>query len=156
MRGIARILATGFGLGRVPLMPGTVASVAALPVAVWIAFVGDWQAVLACAALISLVGIWACGVHAHTLGVTDPSECVLDEIAGQFLALAPLAPLGRVLNIGSIAAAFFLFRFFDIVKPWPISRLERLPGGLGIMADDIFAGLVSALLVVAAAYMNWI
>ena len=156
MKGIARILATGFGLGRVPLMPGTAASLAALPVAWWLAFVGGWQIVLVCAGLISVVGIWACGVHARVLGEKDPSECVLDEIAGQFLALTPLAPTGRILSLGAIAVAFFLFRFFDIVKPWPISRLERLPGGLGIMADDIFAGLVSALLVFAAAYMNWI
>lgn len=157
MNGVARVLATGFGIGRIPFAPGTAASVAALPFGIWIVFMGgNWLALAGFAVVFFLLGVWACGVHARALGLKDPGECVLDEIAGQLVALTPLIPTGRMLSPGALLLAFVLFRFFDIVKPWPISRLERLPGGLGIMADDMLAGAVSAGLVWLAAYENWI
>jgi phosphatidylglycerophosphatase A len=153
---VARILATGFGIGWFPKAPGTVASLVALPFGCWLAFVGDWQGVLGAAIVASFLGVWVCGAYAGAIGVSDPGECVLDEIAGQWFAMVPLPFMGHAGNLSGLALAFALFRFFDIVKPWPISRLERLPGGLGIMADDILAGLVSEALLAFVITKGWI
>jgi phosphatidylglycerophosphatase A len=108
---------------------------------------------LIAAGVITLLGIWACGRHAKLAGMTDPTECVIDEAAGQWFALVPVAYAGKLYTVFALALAFVLFRAFDILKPWPISRLERLPGGLGIMADDVLAGLVAGGL--AAAAYSW-
>ena len=87
----------------------------------------------------------------RTTDETDPSECVIDEVAGQFLAcaLAPLSLYGFIL-------AFALFRLFDISKLWPISEAERLRGGLGIVADDMVAGLLAGLIVAVVASLGLI
>ncbi|MBV9992457.1 MAG: phosphatidylglycerophosphatase A [Alphaproteobacteria bacterium] len=130
--------ATLFGIGRVGFAPGTVASLVALPIA-WVTMryfgqIGVFVLGLAVAAL----GMWASDTYAKDRGVYDPSECVIDELAGQLLAcaLAPFSLLG-------FAMAFLLFRLFDISKLWPISMFERLPGGLGIVGDDVVAGLIA-------------
>ncbi len=103
--------------------------------------------VAALALAAGLVGPWAAGRAARGRGVRDPNEVVIDEVAGQALALAGLhlAFPGPSPWIG-VVAAFALFRLLDIAKPGPIGALERLPGGVGIMADDLLAGLVVALL----------
>jgi phosphatidylglycerophosphatase A len=143
-------LATLFSIGRVPLVPGTIASAAALPVGWWLAVVGGWMTLLIAAGVITLLGIWACGRQAKLAGMADPTECVIDEAAGQWFALVPVAYAGKLYTVFALALAFVLFRALDILKPWPISRLERLPGGFGIMADDVLAGLVAGGLVAAA------
>jgi len=140
-------IATIFSIGRVPLVPGTVASLAALPVGWWIGLLGGWQSLFAAAVLITLLGVWACDRQVRLVGLADPPECVIDEAAGQWFALVPVAYIGHIRTAFALVLAFALFRFFDIVKPWPISRLERLPGGLGVMADDVLAGLVAGALV---------
>jgi phosphatidylglycerophosphatase A len=93
--------------------------------------------------VIILVGIWAASRTEKLVGRKDPGKVVIDEVAGQLIALLPLLP--RV-DPGwtSILSAFLLFRFFDIVKPYPARRLESLESGLGIMADDIVAGAYAA------------
>jgi phosphatidylglycerophosphatase A len=142
---IATALATFFGVGRFPFAPGTAASAVALPLA-WLIFWKFGPLVLAGAsAAVYLLGIWSTGVYAARTAETDPSECVIDEVAGQWLACAaaPLSPLG-------FAAAFVLFRVFDISKLWPVSLGERLPGGWGIMTDDMVAGALSAALIAVA------
>jgi phosphatidylglycerophosphatase A len=146
-------LATLFGIGNMPFAPGTLAALAALPIGWWLAVLGGWFTVLAASILLTLLGIWAGGRYAKAMGVDDPSECVIDEAAGQWLALVPLAFWERPFLFKALALAlvFLLFRAFDILKPWPLSRLERLPGGLGIMADDAMAGLVAGALVAAGA-----
>jgi phosphatidylglycerophosphatase A len=131
-----------FGVGRSPIAPGTVASLVALPIA-WLAMSLGGPIVLVSLALVTAaLGTWACDVYAKDSGAHDPSECVIDEMAGQLLAcgLAPLSFAGFVL-------AFFLFRLFDISKLWPISEAESLRGGLGIVADDLVAGLMAGLIV---------
>jgi phosphatidylglycerophosphatase A len=134
--------ATVFGIGRAPFAPGTVASAVALPVA-WVVlkYLGP-VALFSLSFAVAAIGAWACDVHARRSGTHDPSECVIDEVAGQFLAcaMAPLSLFGFLL-------AFALFRLFDISKLWPISEAERLRGGLGIMADDMVAGLLAGLIV---------
>jgi phosphatidylglycerophosphatase A len=83
-----------------------------------------------------LAGIWGCGIAERHFRRTDPGHAVIDEVVGMLVTLA-FVPVGP----GGAIAGFFLFRLFDIVKPWPVRDLERLPGGVGIMADDVLAGI---------------
>ncbi|HUJ02796.1 MAG TPA: phosphatidylglycerophosphatase A [Rhizomicrobium sp.] len=134
--------ATLFGIGRAPAAPGTVASLAALPLAWAIKwFTNDWI-FLAIIVAVTIIAIRVCEAYARETGVTDPSECVIDELAGQWIAclLAPLSLIG-------FGLALVLFRAFDIAKPWPIERFERAPGGLGIVLDDVVAGLLAGIIV---------
>jgi phosphatidylglycerophosphatase A len=145
MNRASTLIATLGGVGFAPLAPGTVASIAALPFA-WLLMLYAGSAGLIIATIgVSALGLWACDSHSHASGETDPSECVIDELAGQWLAcaFAPLSPGGFLL-------AFVLFRLFDILKPWPASSAERLHGGAGIMADDLVAGLMAGILVMGA------
>ena len=139
---IARLLASGFGVGFFPVAPGTAGSLVALCVgAVALAI---WPAIwtLAVLALISaVVGWWAIGASGEA--ANDPGWVVIDEFAGQFLAMAPLArpsPAGLLL-------AFVLFRLFDIWKPGPIGWADRRKTAAGVMGDDVIAGGFAAILV---------
>jgi phosphatidylglycerophosphatase A len=135
----AALIATFFGIGRFPFMPGTVASAAAAALA-WpvAALLGPWSlAPLGFA--VGIAGISVCDAYARARGELDPSSCVIDEVAGQWIALS-VAPL----SLPGFLAGFVFFRLFDILKIWPANRAERLPGGLGIMADDIVAGVMAA------------
>lgn len=136
--------ATLFGIGRAPVAPGTLGSLAALPFAWGIATLGGPLLLFVFALGATALGIRACDIYARGTGKTDPSECVIDELAGQWFAcvFAPLSLWGYVL-------AFIAFRIFDIAKPWPISAAERRPGGLGIMLDDVAAGLFAGIAVAA-------
>ncbi len=139
MKLAARALATFFGVGRFPLVPGTAASaVAALAYKYLLADLAAPLYILLVAALLAAGGV-AAAVHAAELGSPDPGRIVVDEVCGQLVGLAFL-PAGWA----PVAVSFALFRFFDIIKPWPIRKLERLPGGWGIMADDVGAGLAAA------------
>ncbi|HXJ01253.1 MAG TPA: phosphatidylglycerophosphatase A [Micropepsaceae bacterium] len=142
---ISTRLATCFGIGWIPFAPGTFASAAALPFG-WLLVLLGWQGVLIGAGLATVVGIWACGAHARKVGLYDPSECVLDEVAGQWVTLVPIALQARGSDWRPYVMAFLLFRLFDIFKPWPISAAEKLPGGFGVMMDDVVAGLAAAAL----------
>jgi phosphatidylglycerophosphatase A len=105
------------------------------------------RALVLCAGVAAIVaGGWAAERYARDCGNIDPSECVIDELAGQFIACA-FAPRTLI----GYALAFVLFRALDIFKPWPISAAERLHGGLGIMADDVVAGVLSGLVLVLLA-----
>ena len=138
---IALVLATGFGAGYGPLVPGTWGSLPGVALA-WIVErrLGGWG-VAAAACIVALVGTWAADRAAVQLGEKDPGRVVVDEIAGQLVTLCFLPATPQVLIAG-----FVLFRAFDIVKPWPARRLEALPGGSGIMADDLMAGLYANLI----------
>lgn len=131
----AAMISTFFGVGRAPIAPGTVASAAALPLALVIHwFAGPY--VLAGAALaVFAIGVWFSAIYARETGVADPTEVVIDEVAGQWLAcaLSPLTWTGYLL-------AFAFFRLFDISKTWPVSWAEKQKGGVGIMLDDLIAG----------------
>jgi len=139
LRSPGHFLALGFGAGLAPVAPGTAGSLAALPFLFGFAQLGAW----ACVAAVALgfaVGIAACARAARALGKTDHPAIVWDEVVGLWAALCfiPLSP-------AAILAGFLLFRALDIAKPWPIRRLERAPGGLGIMLDDLAAGLLANL-----------
>jgi len=141
LKKISRILATFFGVGLFPVAPGTLASaVTVIGYKLVLHELAGPYFFLLLAGLIA-AGIATSAVHAAELGRSDPGRIVIDEVCGQLLALV-LTPDRWI----SLAIFFALFRFFDIIKPWPIRRLERLPGGWGIMADDLGAGLAAAVL----------
>ena len=137
----ANLVATGFGIGRLPWAPGTWGSLAALPLAwvMWSRFGTAGVGVAAIAALAA--GWWAADVYIRATGAEDPPEIVIDEIGGQLLTLS-VVPADVVLY----AAGLVLFRLADIFKPWPARWADkRLKGGLGVMADDFLASLYSAI-----------
>lgn len=140
MKALARILATFFGIGLAPLAPGTAASAATAVLDVL--FVHGLARPLYALLVVAVffAGVLVSTAYARELGRPDPGRIVIDEVCGQLIACAFLP--GTWLAAG---LAFALFRFFDIVKPWPIRRLEKLPEGWGIMADDVAAGLAAAL-----------
>lgn len=157
------LIAFGFGTGLAPFAPGTFGTLVGIPfflVLVWL----PPQTYLLAVALLFVIGCWICGESARRLGVHDHGGIVFDEIVGYLLAAAPLLwtpPQGAGHWAMALAAAFVAFRFFDIVKPWPIRVLDRrVPGGFGIMLDDLAAGAMSAALLWAgllgpARWLGW-
>lgn len=137
---IALILSTWFGAGFAPVAPGTAGTLAAIPLAILAGYLGGWYNGVILLGVIG-VGIWAAHRSRDLLGDDDPGLVVIDEVAGYVLTLLWL-PMTWV----SIALGFGLFRLFDILKPWPADRAERLPGGFGIVADDLVAGLYAHLI----------
>ncbi len=143
-------IATWFGVGLIRRAPGTWGSLAALPCAAGLQFLGGPWLLAGATGLVALAGVWASGRYAAALASGDPGAVVVDEVAGQWLALLPLP-----LDLWWYAAAFALFRLFDIAKPWPIGWLDKnLHGGRGIMADDLAAGLAAGAL--AYALLLWL
>jgi phosphatidylglycerophosphatase A len=137
----AALISTWFGTGLLPAAPGTWGALAALPVAWLVKRAFGTVGLAAAAAFTFAVGSWAAGKVAETSRTSDPGIVVIDEAAGQFLALLP-APH----DPAAYALAFLLFRLFDMWKPWPIGRLDReVGGGPGIMLDDALAAVYAVL-----------
>jgi len=141
LRDPVNFLAFGLGSGLSPVAPGTAGSVVGLVLA-W----GTLELPVAVRLLVAIAlvvsGIWICGESARRIGVHDHGGIVWDEICGMYITLLLAPP-----NVLGFALAFGLFRFFDIVKPWPIRDLDhRLGGGLGIMLDDLVAALYALIL----------
>jgi len=149
---VARLTATWFGCGYAPKAPGTAGSLAALAIAWALHTYAGVSAIgmAGLAVLLAIPGIWAAGVVARESGREDPQIVVVDEVVGQWMTLAG----ATVLNWKSWLLAFVLFRLFDIWKPPPVRQLERLPGGIGIVADDAMAGVYGALVLFAAGWFN--
>tara|TARA_R110000823_G_scaffold198080_7_gene329221 strand:+ start:27719 stop:28228 length:510 start_codon:yes stop_codon:yes gene_type:complete len=140
LRNPAQFIAFGFGSGLFPVAPGTAGTLAAIPLYLLVA---DWSLLYYSAFVVvaALFGIWICGVASRQLGVHDHSGIVWDEFVGLWIALWAV-PKEWIW----ILSACVVFRVFDIVKPWPISAIDRrVGGGFGIMADDIVAGLMTCL-----------
>ncbi|MDH5378357.1 MAG: phosphatidylglycerophosphatase A [Gammaproteobacteria bacterium] len=138
---IAKWIALGGGSGLAPVAPGTFGTLAAIPLYLLCAQF-HWSFYLAVIAVTVLLGIWSSDVYSRVLGVHDHGSIVIDEVAGYLITmmLVPFSWLNLVLG-------FVLFRVFDIWKPWPIRQLDRnVHGGLGIMLDDLLAGLMAALI----------
>jgi phosphatidylglycerophosphatase A len=142
--GHVRLVATFFGAGAFPAAPGTFGSIAALPFGIALLQIpapfGRLALLVAVSGVLAL-GIWVSGLYCDAIQRSDASEVVIDEVAGQWLALVFAVPD----NPWHFFAAFLLFRFFDIVKLWPASWAQKhLPRGWGVMMDDIVAGLYAA------------
>jgi phosphatidylglycerophosphatase A len=131
---------TGLGSGMAPVAPATAGSLVALVIYYFLPIDGDSVALFLIIGAGFFAGIWATGSLISPTD-TDPRRAVWDEFVGMWATCAFLPK-----DLPWLAAAFVCFRILDIVKPWPIRRLERLPGGLGIMADDALAGLYGAVL----------
>lgn len=134
---LAKIISTFFGLGLFPLAPGTLASLAMVILYKYYLHRLPWILYLFLVLVIFLVGVYFSTVYARSLNLKDPGKVVIDEVAGQLLAVFLLRPDWLVLGLD-----FILFRFLDIIKPMGVKKLENLPGGWGIMADDLASGLV--------------
>ena len=139
---ISEWIATCFKVGYLPLAPGTWGS--AFAILLWWMLLKDLNAYVFGVIIIIflLIGIVVSNIIIDQSGNHDPSYIIIDELVGQWLALLFL-PEGFF----NIAIAFILFRFFDIIKPWPIRLIEKLPKGLGVMSDDLTAGLITLVLI---------
>ncbi len=142
------LVATAFGIGYAPVAPGTFGSIPGVALA-WVLdrALGPW-AVVAAAAVLVPVGIWAAGRAARHFGLHDPRPVVIDEVVGQMVTLAFLPTTPWVL-----AAGFVVFRAMDVLKPPPARSMESWPGGSGIMADDLMAGVYGNLALRLAALL---
>ena len=153
----ASLLATWFGSGLLPYISGTWGSLAAIPFAYAITVAGGPWALFAAAVVAFLVGLWASGVYATATGTHDPGQVVIDEVAGQWLTLVPLALTPLALDPVLYGIAFVSFRVFDVFKPWPASYFDQhLPGAWGIMTDDIAAGVYAGAVTYGLAYVIYL
>ncbi|MEE8386993.1 MAG: phosphatidylglycerophosphatase A [Acidiferrobacterales bacterium] len=143
-------LAFGLGSGAAPYAPGTFGTLAAIPLYLLMVNFLNWPAYAAVVAIMFLLGVWMCDLTERDIGVHDHSGIVWDEFVG-FLVTMFYAPTGWIW----IVAGFFLFRLFDIWKPYPVRQLERrYRNGFGNMVDDLIAGLYAGLALQALVYLS--
>jgi phosphatidylglycerophosphatase A len=134
-------IACAFGFGALPWAPGTWATLATIPIIIALKHFPDWVYLLITFAMI-LAGIYVCGVTNRDFGTEDHPACAWDEMAS-----FPLVMFIVPLTFWHVVIAVVLFRFFDILKPWPIRWLDRhIHGGLGVMLDDVVAAIFSWLI----------
>jgi phosphatidylglycerophosphatase A len=135
---VAYWVAVGFGAGHVPFIAGTIGTVPFWLVLFAVSQWRPWSIVaLSCVSLfVAVVGIWAATRAERRMAVHDPKQIVIDEWAGMAISLIGVPP-----RFSSYLWAFLLFRFYDVIKPVPARQMERLPGGYGIVLDDVIAGL---------------
>lgn len=145
MKKTAILIATFFNVGKFPFAPGTLASAITTGVVyLFCLFMNPgWPVLAAAAAIIFLLGIKPAAIAEKHFGHKDPHEIVIDEVSGQIISLMFLPALFTVESIGLYIAGFFIFRFFDIFKPFPVRQADQMGGGFGIMLDDVLAGLYS-------------
>lgn len=145
---LSLLAGTWFGTGYAPVASGTVGTAAAVPLYLLLVFLAgeEWMtaAVAVAAAAAAVGGALAAGRVERLLEVHDPSEVVIDEVAGFLVAMIMVPP-----GVITIVCGFLLFRLFDILKPWPAGPMERIGGGWGIMADDLVCGLYANLVLQA-------
>ena len=141
MQRLGLFIATCGYLGYVPIAPGTFGSAAGLAVFYAVRSTGSTIVELAAIIVLFAIGIWSGTVAEHHFGGIDPGPVVLDEVVGMLITLAFIP-----VNFTGAIVGFFLFRILDVFKPWPSAQFERLPGGLGVMADDGMAALYGNLL----------
>ena len=136
MNRVGLFIATCGYLGYVPVAPGTFGSAAGLAVFFLIRSSGSVVAEVAAIVVLFAIGIWSGTVAEHHFGGVDPAPVVMDEVVGMLITLAflPVSTTGAFVG-------FLVFRVLDVFKPWPSARFERLPGGLGVMADDGMAAI---------------
>jgi len=133
-------LALGFGSGLAPKAPGTFGTLAALPL-YWLMMDLSLTLFIAITVIITVVGFWICDKAANDMQVHDHGAIVWDEVAGMLITM-----IAAPVSLLSLVIGFALFRFFDILKPWPIKLLDRhVKGGFGIMIDDVLAGVFAAI-----------
>jgi phosphatidylglycerophosphatase A len=145
-------VATAGGAGFAPLAPGTAGAAVGVVLHLLLATLGPWLYALGAVALLSL-GIRAADAAERFYGRKDDGRIVIDEVVGQLLALAPLVLQGDRSPWLAVVTGFVAFRVFDVWKPEPVRRAERLAGGAGVMLDDVVAGAFAAPLVAGVAWL---
>ena len=140
MSRLAVFIATFGYVGYFPIAPDTAGSLAAIALYAIVRWFGTPAVELVTIVAVLIVGVWAAHGTERALNLKDPGPVVIDEVLGMLMTLAFMP-----LSIGGIVAGFLLFRIFDVIKPFPAGRLEHLPGGFGIMADDAMAGIYANL-----------
>jgi phosphatidylglycerophosphatase A len=140
MRRLALFISTFGYVGYAPLAPGTFGSAAGLAVFYAVRSTGSVAVEIGAIAALFAIGIWAGTVAEHHFGGVDPGPIVLDEVVGMLITLC-LLPV----NLAGAIAGFVVFRVLDVIKPFPSARFEKLPGGLGVMADDGMAAIYGKL-----------
>ena len=145
-------LATWFGVGFIAKAPGTWGSLAALPFGMIVFSCTGTLGFIILTIIVTLLGLWSAAKFEKASGMKDNQMIVIDEVAGQSIALLPALSLMQFHPLW-ILLAFALFRLFDITKPWPVSWAERKLGGSpGVMLDDIIAGLMAAIFLIGLHY----
>ena len=147
-RRLGLFIATVGYVGYAPVAPGTFGSAAGLAVFAAVRAAGSPVIELAVIVALFAIGVWSGSEAEHHFGHIDPGPVVLDEVVGMLITLA-LLPV----NVWGALAGFFVFRVLDVFKPWPAGRLEHLPGGLGVMADDAMAAIYGNLIVQALLWL---
>ncbi len=147
------------GVGYLPVAPGTWGSLVGLGIFLLLRLSLANNALFLIAllftiALVTVSGIWAASQTERLSGRKDPGKVVVDEVAGQLISTLPLVLMSTTTWQMWIIVSFILFRFFDIVKPYPAKKLEALHGGLGIMCDDLVAGVYAAAIVLVAGFLT--
>lgn len=138
----AKILATFFGVGFFPLAPGTLTSLIVVILYKFFLHSLNWPLYLLIFLCIFFIGVFVSGIYSTESGKTDPRRIVIDEACGQLIVLFQMPTSWFPLLLG-----FFLFRLFDIIKPYPIRKVEKLKKGWGIMMDDIAAAVYTIIIV---------
>ena len=155
-----KLITTTFGVGYLRPAPGTWGSLAALPLAWGVHEVADLTGFIAAAIVVFFLGWWATAQYTSGSDSHDPSEIVVDEVIGQWIALLPVFIGAAHMGANTLAlwpgwvTAFIGFRLFDITKPGPIGWADRRGDALGVMLDDVFAGIFAALLVMILAALS--
>ncbi|MDQ7070304.1 MAG: phosphatidylglycerophosphatase A [Rhodobacterales bacterium] len=157
---MSHLIATFLGIGHLRPAPGTMGSLAALPVAWALHILGGFPALLIATVVVFFAGWWATAVETRGKDDHDPSEIVIDEVVGQWIALWPVSYSASKLGIDVLAlypgwiVAFAAFRLFDIWKPGPIGWADRRGDAFGVILDDIIAGVFAAIAVLAGAAIS--
>ena len=136
LRRIGVFIATCAYVGYAPVAPGTFGSVVGLAVFYVVRHQRSTAVEVAVIVALAAVGLWSATEAEHHFGGIDPGPVVIDEVIGMLITLAFIP-----VNMAGAIVAFLIFRFLDVVKPWPARRLEQLPGGIGVVLDDMMAGV---------------
>jgi phosphatidylglycerophosphatase A len=142
LRRLGVFIATCAHVGYAPVAPGTWGSAVGLLVYYVVRRQASIPIELGVIAVILVIGLWSATEAEHHFGGIDPGPVVIDEVIGMLITLA-LHPV----NVAGAVAGFFIFRVLDVIKPWPARRLELLPGGFGVVLDDVMAGVYGNLLI---------
>ena len=140
MKSLSKIISTVFGIGYFPFAPGTLTSLVCVFLYKYVLYKVDWFYYLTILVLLFVIGAWASKMQAAQMKIEDPRCIVIDEAMGQLVAFFLLRPDWILLGLG-----FILFRALDILKPFVIRKAEKIPGGWGIMMDDVIAGLIASI-----------
>jgi len=145
------LLVTFGYIGKVKYIPGTIGSFAGLLVGAVIIKLTNYNVFMSCFFILTVISIFAVDEYLKSSKNLDPQEVVVDEVLGQWIAIAFIP-----FNFKSFLIAFILFRFFDISKIYPINKIEKIKGYLGVIGDDLFAGIITAIIILTLTYYGLI